>query len=174
MSTHSVRLAKAEEAEALADLAEMTFRATYAQANSVEDMDLHCEKNFGVSIQREEIADEKIVTLVSAEAETLTGYAQLCFDERPECIQANQPGEIRRFYVHEDFHGKGIAQGLMNAALDALSSRGCDLVWLGVWEQNPRAISFYGKQGFNQVGEQIFTLGSDPQRDLILARMVAA
>ena len=48
-----------------------------------------------------------------------------------------------------------------------------DLIWLGVWEQNPRAIAFYTKWGFVEVGAQTFRLGSDLQRDLVMARELA-
>ena len=45
-------------------------------------------------------------------------------------------------------------------------------LWLGVWERNVRAQAFYRKQGFTVVGSQIFRLGSDPQRDLVMAKGV--
>ena len=60
----------------------------------------------------------------------------------------------------------------MNASIDRIRERGSDLVWLGVWERNPRAISFYRKNGFVEVGSHVFRLGNDPQRDIIMARSV--
>jgi ribosomal protein S18 acetylase RimI-like enzyme len=48
--------------------------------------------------------------------------------------------------------------------------RGSDAVWLGVWEHNPRAISFYRKFGFVEAGEQTFHPGRDPQRDIVMVR----
>ncbi len=58
----------------------------------------------------------------------------------------------------------------MAAALDVFAKRGNDVVWLGVWEHNPRAIAFYKKIGFREVGSHVFPLGTDPQRDLIFMR----
>ncbi len=55
-------------------------------------------------------------------------------------------------------------QGCIQEALQ----RGCDSVWLGVWEKNSRAISFYKKMGLQEVGEDSITLGYDPQRDIIM------
>jgi ribosomal protein S18 acetylase RimI-like enzyme len=60
----------------------------------------------------------------------------------------------------------------MNACLAELINRGSDVAWLGVWERNPRAISFYRKLGFMEVGDHIFPLGHDPQRDIIMVRSV--
>jgi len=48
----------------------------------------------------------------------------------------------------------------------------CDVVWLGVWEQNNRALAFYQKFGFKKTGDHIFCVGDDPQRDVILSRAV--
>ena len=60
----------------------------------------------------------------------------------------------------------------MNASLAEMSSQACDVVWLGVWERNFRATAFYRKFGFVQVGDHVFMLGSDRQRDIVMARAV--
>jgi diamine N-acetyltransferase len=57
---------------------------------------------------------------------------------------------------------------LMSASLDEARQHACDTVWLGVWEKNQRAIEFYRKWGFRQTGSHIFSLGDDPQTDLIM------
>jgi ribosomal protein S18 acetylase RimI-like enzyme len=64
--------------------------------------------------------------------------------------------------------GCGVAQGLMHRVLETVQSRRCTDLWLGVWERNARALAFYRKFGFTMVGEHVFTVGTDPQRDLIL------
>lgn len=69
---------------------------------------------------------------------------------------------------------KDLHRALMQSALLNLRQRDLDPVWLGVWEHNPRAISFYRKLGFTEVGEHIFQVGSDPQRDIIMKRSTYA
>jgi ribosomal protein S18 acetylase RimI-like enzyme len=88
-------------------------------------------------------------------------------------VVAAAPGEVQRLYVAREFHGMGIARSLMLACLDEMNVVRSDVAWLGVWEHNPRAIAFYRKFGFAEVGEHIFPLGSDPQRDIVMARPVA-
>jgi ribosomal protein S18 acetylase RimI-like enzyme len=78
--------------------------------------------------------------------------------------------EVVRFYVDRPWHGRGVAHQLMAAAADAAQAAGARTLWLGVWERNPRAIAFYRKCGFEDVGTQIFVLGADHQQDLVLAR----
>jgi diamine N-acetyltransferase len=61
---------------------------------------------------------------------------------------------------------------LMATCIKEMENRESDVVWLGVWERNPRAMAFYKKFGFGEVGEHVFPLGTDPQRDVIMARPV--
>jgi diamine N-acetyltransferase len=60
----------------------------------------------------------------------------------------------------------------MTAVIERARQQGADQVWLGVWEHNPRAIAFYRKWGFSEVGDHIFPLGTDPQRDIVMTRLV--
>ena len=136
-------------------------------------MDLHCRTNYSESIQAAELSSPHIVTLLSEQSGKLIGYAQLCWSDAPDCVAGKSPGEIHRLYVDEEWHGKGVEQELMQASLDEMKIRGSDVVWLGVWESNPRAISFYSKFGFVEVGDHVFTLGNDPQRDIVMALSLA-
>ena len=60
----------------------------------------------------------------------------------------------------------------MSECLKVFEERNTDIAWLGVWEENSRAIAFYKKFNFEEAGEHVFSLGSDPQRDIILVRPV--
>jgi ribosomal protein S18 acetylase RimI-like enzyme len=61
----------------------------------------------------------------------------------------------------------------MRAVEDAARGRHADTVWLGVWERNLRAQAFYRKHGFAVVGTQVFMMGSDAQRDFVMAKPLA-
>lgn len=166
----SVRHANRSDAKGLAALAEETFRDAFGSMNTVEDMELHCRASYSEAIQSAEIADPGMVTLVCEDGGGLIAFAQLRWAEAPSCVSGQNPGEIQRLYVAKAWHGKGIAQDLMSASIQEMEKRGSDVVWLGVWERNPRAIAFYRKFGFVEVGDHIFPLGNDPQRDIIMVR----
>lgn len=170
----TIRRAHAGDAGRLSEVAEATFRATFGATNTTEHMELHCRSSYGAHIQSAEIADPDLLTLLSEDEGCLVGYAQLRLGEAPGCVAAKRPGEIQRLYVVEDWHGKGVAQALMDACIEAMQRRGADAVWLGVWEHNPRAIAFYGKFGFVVAGEHVFSLGGDQQRDLVMVRALAS
>lgn len=165
-----IRIAIPSDARSLAELAERTFRNTFSDANTNEDMVLHCKTSYGESIQAAEISDPALVTLVCEEQGHLIAFAQLRWGKAPGSVSGNRPGEIQRLYVATDWHGKGIAHELMEACLSQFEKAKTDTIWLGVWERNPRAISFYKKFGFAEVGDHVFQLGADQQRDIVMAR----
>jgi len=169
-ATLSVRTAEESDAADLSALAERTFRATFAEANDVADLEAHCAQNFGVAIQRREIQDSGMRTLLACIGDGITGYSQVRLHAPKDCVETQRPAELLRIYVDAGWHGRGVAQALMSASVDVARDAGCDSIWLGVWEHNPRAIAFYRKLGFEPVGEHVFKLGNDPQRDVVMAR----
>ena len=96
------------------------------------------------------------------------GLAQLILNSRDESVQGTSPLEIRRIYASQEHLGKGVGKELMRATLNEARERGCDCVWLGVWEKNQPAINFYGKWGFREVGTHVFFVGDDPQNDFVM------
>lgn len=167
-TSYAIREAGPADAGDLARLAERTFRVTFEDQNTAEDMDLHCAVSYGEPLQAAEIADPAIDTLVVEADGGLVAYAQLRRGAPPDCVEAAAPAEIYRFYVDREWHGRGVARDLMREALRRIGERDADAVWLGVWEHNPRAIAFYRKWGFVEVGDHPYPVGNDPQRDLIL------
>jgi diamine N-acetyltransferase len=167
----AIRRASADDAEALAAFAEQTFRDTFAADNDPGDLDAYCAAAFSVTAQRANLQDPAIDTLLVEEHGALTAYAQLRDGGPPE-ISGPAPVELWRFYVARTHHGRGIAQALMQAVVRCAAARGGRTLWLGVWERNLRAIAFYARQGFADVGAHEFVLGKDVQVDRLLARGV--
>lgn len=169
----TLRHALATDAPALAALAEATFRETFGRDNAPADMDAHCARHYGVAQQAREIADPAMLTLLAERDGQLVGFGQLHRGPGPAGLAAARPAEVRRLYVARGMHGSGLGRELMEALLEAARTGGADCVWLGVWERNPRAIAFYRKSGYAAFGEHVFTVGSDPQRDVLMARTLA-
>ncbi len=170
----TIRRAHLDDSEALAYLAEHTFRETFTTGNNPTDMALHCAKNFGAEIQRQEILDPNCATILAEVDSQLVAFAQVRLYSPKDCVSANHPSELHRLYVSKEWHGRGLAHKIMAQILSTAASAPADALWLGVWEHNPRAIAFYGKYGFSVVGEHIFQFGSDPQRDLVMVTDVNA
>ncbi|APG03729.1 GNAT family N-acetyltransferase [Luteibacter rhizovicinus DSM 16549] len=169
-TSFDLRVATIAQAAALADVMERTFRATFGDSTTDGHMAEHCRSSYGEALQRAEIGDPDTTTLLVKDGDVIAGFAQVRPGNRPNGVTASQPVEIHRIYVDVPWHGKGVAAMLMEAALRDAVKRGADGVWLGVWEDNARAIRFYAKWGFVAVGEHIFHVGGDAQRDVLMSR----
>lgn len=165
-----IRAGAASDAAALAELAERTFRETFAADNRPEDVALHIAHAYGVGQQYRELVDEDIATLLVEVDGQLAGYAQLRTGAAPACVTGDAPVELWRFYIAQPWHGLGVAQALMRRAEAEAYGRGGRTLWLGVWERNERAKAFYRKCGFMDVGSHVFMLGTDAQTDRILVQ----
>lgn len=165
-----LRRAKSEDSAALANIAEQTFRDTFAAQNETSELELHCAKHFGRKNQLQEILDPNVLTVLAHVDDELAGFTQVHLNSPHAAIPNERLSEIHRFYVSADYHGLGVAQELMGEVLASMKHGNSSYVWLGVWERNPRAIAFYEKYKFEAMGEQTFLFGSEAQRDLIMAR----
>ena len=167
-----IRIRRAEEDDALAlsVLAERTFRDAFADSNTIANMQQHCAGSYGQALQLAEIRDSSRETWVAESDSRLVAYAQLRVDAASLMISGERPVEIQRFYVDASHHGAGLAHQLMAHVLARAKAAESAVLWLGVWERNPRALAFYRKWGFEVVGEHTFKVGDDPQRDLIMRR----
>lgn len=164
----TIRTATAADAAVVADLARRTFYDTFAATNDATDMALYLSSAYGVDQQTRELNDRDITTLLVEVAGQAVGYAQVRGDHVPDCVTGPSPVELWRFYIDRGWHGRGIAQALMEQVRATARARGAKTLWLGVWERNHRARAFYAKCGFTGAGEHIFLFGTDPQTDLVL------
>jgi ribosomal protein S18 acetylase RimI-like enzyme len=168
-----IRHGVATDAAALAELAARTFRETFAAGTTAEDMACHLVQAYGIAQQQQELADTDITTLVVELEDQLAGYAQVRSGETPECVAGESPLELWRFYIAHQWHGRGIAQALMERVEAEGRRRGGRTLWLGVWERNARATAFYRKSGFTDVGSHTFMVGTDAQTDRILVKSLS-
>ena len=166
----TIRLAGPDDAAAVGAFGERSFRETFGPDNRPEDMDAYCAATYAVERQRGELASPERVTLLAEVEGQLAGYAQLRDGPPPACVTGADPIELLRFYVDRRWHGQGVAGALMRETLARARTLGRRTIYLAVWERNARAIAFYRKVGFREVGAQPFRLGKDVQTDQVMMR----
>ena len=168
-----IRRGEARDAEALAAFASRTFADTFAAANRPEDIAAYLPSAYGIRQQSVELASEDIVTLImETDLDTMVAYAMIRRGSVPDSVVSEAPVELWRFYVDRSWHGRGLAQRLMAAVHDGAVKLRARTLWLGVWERNERAIAFYEKCGFRDVGAHDFWVGADRQTDRIMVTEV--
>ncbi|HEY7235396.1 MAG TPA: GNAT family N-acetyltransferase [Gemmatimonadaceae bacterium] len=160
------------DAAALSRAAASMFTDTFGAANRPEDLASYLASAFSEESQRAELSGANSRIWLAHDGQGIAGYAHVRLDAPlpvRSTIPSERPAEIARIYADRRWHGRGLGGSLMQVCLAAARAWGADVLWLGVWERNPRAIAFYEKLGLAVVGEQAFRLGADRQRDLVMA-----
>jgi ribosomal protein S18 acetylase RimI-like enzyme len=98
----------------------------------------------------------------------VVGYLKLNFGQSQTELKDSKALEIERIYVLKEFQGKNIGQLLYEKAIQIANQNNAEYVWLGVWEENEKAIKFYTKNGFVAFDKHIFKLGDDEQTDIMM------
>lgn len=156
------------EINQLQEIGRQTFYETFAESNSEENMKSYLENGFSISKLKAELNDENTLFYFAKMEYKIIGYLKLNFGQSQTELKDNKGIEIERIYVLKEFHGKKVGQILYEKAIEIAQQKEADFIWLGVWEENPRAINFYKKNGFVEFDKHIFKLGDDEQTDIMM------
>lgn len=158
----------------LADIAELqsicrkTFFDTYSSQNTAEDMQKYLDENFSTQTLKKELNNPNSAFYFAFFNNETIGFLKINFGLSQTEVKDDTSVEIERIYVAQDFQGKKIGKFLFDKALEVASDRKAKYVWLGVWEENLRAINFYKKHGFIKFDKHVFNLGNDEQTDFMM------
>lgn len=176
-TTVRLRTATLDDAATLTAVGARLFADTFGPDNSPEDMQTYLAEAFTPARQAAELAEPDRMTWLLENSRGTMGYAVLIRDSSIDLVHGNRPSELRRIYVDRSLQGRsGDPSGrnpsalLLDQCVSQARAWQCDVLWLAVWERNPRAIRFYEKNGFERVGQKSFQLGSDLQHDFVMAR----
>jgi ribosomal protein S18 acetylase RimI-like enzyme len=152
----------------LQKIGRQTFYETFSAANSEENMSKYLDEKFSIEKLTTELKDNNSEFYFATLDDDVIGYLKLNFGRSQTEIKDDKAIEIERIYVLRSFHGKSVGQILYDRAMHIARLRNADFVWLGVWEENPRAINFYKKNGFVEFDKHVFQLGNDEQTDIMM------
>jgi diamine N-acetyltransferase len=168
------RVATADDAAALAEIGARLFVDSYAHLMERSELEDYVHIHFTPATQSVELGDPNLTTFLAFDGE-LAGYAQIAAGNWPACpLVAARPAELKRIYVDRRWHGRDVARELLQRVEADARGRGCDALWLAVWEINDRAIAFYHKSGFRIIGRQGFPIGNEVQTDHVMLKSLAS
>lgn len=195
MESIQIRKVNAGELDDLVKISRQTFYDTFSEMNSEENMNRYLQESLSGGKIQSELRNEnsefyfaELITNVdpskadssteeihethtaknNADLKIIIGYLKLNFGDAQTELKNDQAIEIERIYVLKEFQGKKVGQLLYNKAIEVAQERHADFVWLGVWEENHKAINFYKKNGFIEFDQHKFVLGDDEQTDLMM------
>lgn len=152
----------------LQKIGRQSFYETFSAANTEENMKKYLDEEFSTEKLTAELNDTNSEFYFAILGNNVIGYLKLNFGQSQTELQDDKALEIERIYVLKEFHGKNVGQSLYEYAIQKARQKNADYVWLGVWEENPRAIKFYKKNGFVEFDKHIFKLGDDEQTDIMM------
>jgi diamine N-acetyltransferase len=152
----------------LQKIGKQTFSETFSAGNTEENMKKYLEDGFLLEKLTAELNDKNTEFYFAVLDNNVIGYLKLNFGQSQTELKDDKALEIERIYVLKEFHGKNVGQLLYEKAMQVARQTNANYVWLGVWEENPRAISFYKKNGFVEFDKHIFKLGDDEQTDIMM------
>lgn len=174
MANLIIRTADVDDAALIADLSRRTFYETFAAQNTKENMEKFMEEQFSHELLMEQVSEPGNTFLIAFMNDQPAGYARLVESESPAALANENSLEISRIYVLNSAIGTGIGKAMMEECIRVAKQKNKVVIWLGVWEHNSRAISFYTKFGFSKFATHLFLLGDDPQSDWLMKKDLMA
>lgn len=172
MNEIQIRKASLSDLEIIQTLSIQTFTETFAAVNTAENMANYVQENFNLEQITSEISNPDSQFYIAFSESEAIGYLKINFRNAQTEIISKQAMEIHRIYVLQAFFGKKVGQLLLDEAIKIAQQNDVDFIWLGVWEENHRALQFYSKNGFVAFDKHIFTLGDDVQTDLLMRLVI--
>ncbi|WP_276380274.1 GNAT family N-acetyltransferase [Flavobacterium sp. H4147] len=172
MNTLKIIKASTNDVIQLQAIGRQTFSETFADVNSEENMNKYLDKSFALEKLTAELNNPSSYFYLAVLDEKVVGYLKLNTGDAQTEKESADALEIERIYVAKEFHGKKVAQALYAQAEHTAEELKASYMWLGVWEKNFRAVSFYTKNGFVQFDTHIFKLGDDEQTDLMMKKVL--
>lgn len=170
MNDLQIQKVKIGEVEQLRDISVSTFTETFASVNSAENMANYLANN----LSKQKLADELNTTgsefYFAILNQQIIGYLKINTGKAQTELKEANSLEIERIYISKEYHGKKAGQFLYESAVQIAAEKSADYIWLGVWEHNRRAISFYRKNGFVEFDKHSFMLGDDEQTDIMMRK----
>jgi ribosomal protein S18 acetylase RimI-like enzyme len=157
-----------EQIDQLQQIGRQTFSETFAESNSAENMAKYLEEAYSHEKLSAEVNNPDSFFYFAMIGQDVIGYLKLNFGASQTEVKDNNALEIERIYVLKEFHGKKVGQMLFDKAIQIAKEQNAEFVWLGVWEENKKAIQFYTRNGFVEFDQHVFVLGDEAQTDIMM------
>ena len=168
----TIRVATKTDADLIASLSRQTFYETFAEQNTPENMEIFMTEVFTTEGLKAEVGGRDNIFLLAFNDDEVWGYARLRTNNQPPELGDVMAIEIARLYAIKKAIGKGVGRLLMLRCIEMAKELNKNVLWLGVWEKNERALNFYRQWGFEKFGSNIFQLGYDAQLDYLMKKNI--
>ncbi|MRG44590.1 GNAT family N-acetyltransferase [Chitinophaga sp. SYP-B3965] len=151
-----------------------TFTETFLPVYATHDLQTFLQEKKNDNILRQEWESKDAYFYILWEGTTAAGFIKLNLHRQPDngTLLPTPVMELERIYVRREFQSKKLGKKLIHFAYEEAHKYFVRTLWLGVWEHNLKARQFYEKEGFSAFGEHTFKVGTQEDRDLLLAKLL--
>lgn len=156
---------QAEETDvfAISELLQVVFAETYGHVLEHVVLEEHLNTYLSEDAIRKDISSSSYYVVEALEG--CLGVLKLVLDDRDKA-------EIAKLYVLGEARAQGVGSQLMDAALKWSKEQNAKTIWLNVWQENKKAIQFYEKHNFKQVGFTDVFVGEVAFKDFVMERVI--
>ncbi len=159
-----------EDAEALARIGSDTFAETFGHTYRREDLHRHLSSAFSREALAEELAAPGVEFRIAQSGRRMVAYAKIGPVRLPIETGAREALELHRMYVRASEQGVGVGRILLTWAINRARERGAQDMYLGVWQENERAIAVYQSRQFEIIGEYKYRVGDHYDDEFIMKK----
>lgn len=172
MDPITIKKAGITDIASLQEVGTQTFTETFAAVNTPENIAHYIAESFNTNQLTAEINNPDSQFYIAILNQEAIGYLKINFGKAQTELISENALEIQRIYVLKQYHGKKVGQLFLDEVIKIGQQKSVEFIWLGVWEENHKAIAFYTKNGFTVFDQHVFTLGDDIQTDLLMKREI--
>lgn len=152
--------AEITDSETLAVLGAKTFYDTFARFHTEEDIQAYIIKAYNKEQIEQNLGNLEIqYHLAINENDEAIGYTKLLHKVLLGKFQEKKIIELEKIYVVQTVFGKKVGAALMQNCIEYAKQKNYDAIFLGVWQENKKAIDFYKQFNFKIFDTRSFQLG---------------
>lgn len=168
----SLRAATPEDALCLSVLGTQVFLDNYAKQGILPTIAREVVEHFSVAAMAALLSSPSTTILVAEQQGHLVGFAQLSLGSSHALVPFEPAVELKRLYVQEPFTAKGVGRALLQRVEVLAASRGARALWLMAWTGSPRALAFYAKQGYEELGASSYVYEDEVHETRVFAKEI--
>ncbi|AZI26028.1 GNAT family N-acetyltransferase [Pedobacter sp. G11] len=172
MNAIKISIATSTDFKIIQEIGRETFYETFASGNTEEVMQQYLQTSFSAEKVKTELNHPNSLFFIAWDHQIPIGYLKVNMNDAQTELQESDALEIERIYVKAHYHGKKVGQLLYDQAVEIAMKKMKKSIWLGVWEENPKAIRFYEKNGFVPFSRHIFKMGDEEQTDIMMRKII--
>ncbi|MDF2904065.1 MAG: spermine/spermidine-N-acetyltransferase PaiA, partial [Bacillus sp. (in: firmicutes)] len=145
--TRNIQKCGLEDLHTLQEVSYETFNDTFKHQNSPENMKAYLERALNLKQLEKELTNISSQFFFVYFKNEVAGYLKVNINDAQSEEMGDESLEIERIYIRSKFQKHGLGKYLLNKALEIAIECNKKKVWLGVWEKNENALTFYKKMG---------------------------